>query len=62
MSEPVMHEYNHEVERIAEITEEYEALYVEIKDILLNVVEGKISIADAKIYIECNGLERGYNK
>lgn len=45
-----------------QIAEEYKAQYTEIKDILFDVVEGKISITDAKIYIEYNGLEREYSE
>ena len=48
------------IDELSELADAYMNQYVHFKDMVFDIIEGKLSIEDAKI--QMHGFERGYDK
>ena len=49
-----------QIDELSELADAYMNQYVHFRDMVFDIIEGKLSIEDAKI--QMHGLERGYDK
>ena len=56
----IMPSCEEQIAELSELANAYMDQYVHFKDMVFDILEGKLSIEDAKIQMD--GLERGYDK
>lgn len=60
VEEMIMPSCEDQIAELSELVNAYMNQYVHFKDMVFDIIEGKMSIEDAKI--QMHGLERGYDQ